>query len=464
MMGNPCQIMRWIAVVAALSTGISAADEEWQAGLASVKITPEAPVRLSGYASRNKPFEKVAADLWAKALALEDGKGARALLVTFDLIGLPASVADPLCRQITEKTGIPRPRILLNFSHTHTGPTPSLKTEPYGNLSADEAKRQAAYTRAMMAKVVDLAGQAVASMSPARLSWGQGVSHIAMNRREFTPRGVRLGVNPRGLVDRSVPVLRLDDAKGKLRGVVFGYACHGTTLGGRDYVVCGDYMGYAQERLERELEGVTTLFVSGCGGDANPYPRGRIEYAQDNGANLAREVIRVLKTDLAAVEGPLGIGFERVDLPFRKVEREELAAIASRGPGYQRGVARKQLEAIDKGEAPASHYVAPITVWQFGESLTLVGLPGEVVVDFMTMTERAVGPLRLWVAGYCNDVFGYLVSAQVLEEGGYETRGTYHGAAGFFSRDAEKVVVKKVVELARKAGRKIPRPEEPARR
>ena len=215
-------------------------------------------------------------------------------------------------------------------------------------------------------------------------------------------------------------------------------------------------MGFARERLEQELKGVTALFVAGCGGDANPYPRGRIENARKHGEALEREVRRVLETKLAPLGGTLGIGFERVDIPFRKVPREELTKIASSGPGYRRGVARKQLAALDGGETPATHYTAPITVWQFGDSLTLVGIPGEVVVDFMTMTERALGPLRLWVAGYCNDVFGYLVSARVIEEGGYETRGTYHGAAGFFSREAEKVVVKKIVELARKAGRQVP--------
>jgi hypothetical protein len=96
-----------------------------------------------------------------------------------------------------------------------------------------------------------------------------------------------------------------------------------------------------------------------------------------------------------------------------------------------------------------------VTVWQLGE-LTLVGLPGEVVVDYVTRLEKALGPNRLWVAAYCNDVFGYLPSARVLAEGGYETRGLYAGAAGFFDPKAEDVLVRKVRELAGKAGRKLP--------
>ena len=73
--------------------------------------------------------------------------------------------------------------------------------------------------------------QAAERLEPARLSWGSGVVDFVMNRREFTPDGIILGVNPRGLADRSVPVLRVDAADGKPRAVLFGAATHNTTLG-----------------------------------------------------------------------------------------------------------------------------------------------------------------------------------------------------------------------------------------
>ena len=87
------------------------------------------------------------------------------------------------------------------------------------------------------------------------------------------------------------------------------------------------------------------------------------------------------------------------------------------------------LAMLDRGEKLPTHYTCPLAVWQFGKDLTLVGLSGEVVVDYVTALERALGPNQLWIAGYCNDVFGYLPSARVLGEGGYETRGLYSGGA-----------------------------------
>ena len=113
------------------------------------------------------------------------------------------------------------------------------------------------------------------------------------------------------------------------------------------------------------------------------------------------------------------------------------------------------LAVLDKGDKLPENYACPLTVWQFGRDLTLVGLSGEVVVDFIPMLEKALGPNQLWIAGYCNDVFGYLPSARVLAEGGYETRGLYVGGVGLFDPRAEKVVVENVRELAKKAGRKV---------
>ena len=79
-------------------------ETELQVGFARVKITPEAPIRMAGYASRNKPSEGVLADLYAKAMAIADGRGERAVLITADVIGFNAAVADAICGRIMAKT------------------------------------------------------------------------------------------------------------------------------------------------------------------------------------------------------------------------------------------------------------------------------------------------------------------------------------------------------------------------
>ncbi|HXG10083.1 MAG TPA: neutral/alkaline non-lysosomal ceramidase N-terminal domain-containing protein [Gemmataceae bacterium] len=457
---SPGRVGRWAAGVLAflvVASALGAAELEWKIGLARVKITPERPIFLAGYAARNKPFEKVESDLYVKALALEDRAGQRGVIVTSDLIGFSAAVAEPICERLREKAGLKREQILLNSSHTHTGPALSLNPSARDSMSAGDAQRTVEYTRQLQDKVVEVVLRALEKMEPARLSRGSGVVHFVMNRREFTPGGVILGNNPRGLADRSVPVLRGDTPEGKPLVVLFGAAAHNTTLTPQHYIICGDYAGFAQSHIEERYPGMQAMFLLGCAGDANPYPRGTLELSREHGASLGKEVCRVLEGKLEPVRGPLRIAFDRVELPLQPPPpREQLERWAKQGPSYRQPLARQMLAALDKGQKLPDRYTCPVTVWQFGPDLTLVGLPGEVVVDYVILLEKALGPNRLWVAGYCNDVFGYLPSARVLAEGGYETRGLTSGGTGLFAPNAQDVLVEKVRELAQKAGRELP--------
>jgi neutral ceramidase len=427
---------------------------EWKAGIAQVNITPRQPLFMSGYGNRNKPFERVEADLFAHAVVLEDTTGRRAALVTSDILGLPASVAEPICERIQRSTGLKRDQILLNSVHTHTGPMISLDSSEREGLPGPEARKVAEYTRALQDRIVEVVEAAVKKLEPARLSLGSGVAPFVMNRREFTPNGVILGVNPRGPADRSVPVLRIDGTDGKPRAVLFGAAVHNTTLGGDCYEICGDYSGFAQQYVRARYPGAYAMFMLGCAGDANPYPRGGMAIAREHGDTLGKEVCRVLDGKLQPVRGPLRTAFGKAELPLQappgRAELEKQQAER----GWRAGVARQMLTALDRGETLPRTYAAPLAVWQLGEDLTLVGLSGDVVVDYVYRIEQALGPNRLWIAAYCNDVFGYLPSARVLQEGGYETRGLYSGGLGYFAPEAEDVVVRKVRELAVSIGRK----------
>jgi neutral ceramidase len=451
---NPVRI--FLLALSAVTLGVLCvypAESDWKVGLANVKITPEKPVPMAGYASRTKPFEKVEQDIYAKALALEDQQGNRAVLVTTDLIGISRAVAEPVCQRIQDKTKLVRSQILLSSSHTHSAPILSLEERTETGVAPEDARNIVAYTRSLQDKLVDVASQALSRLESARLSWGSGVAHLAMNRREFTPRGVILGVNPRGLVDRSVPVLRIDSADGKLRAVLFDYACHNTTLTQTNFSLCGDYAGFAQAHIQERFPGAQAMFMIGCGGDANPYPRGTMENARELGATLGREVGRIVDAPLRPVSGPLNCVFDHASVPLQQFSRAELVKMTN-GPSWQTGNAKALLARLDRGEKLASVYDVPVAVWQFGSDLTLVGLSGEVVVDYVPLVEQAIGPLQLWISAYCNDVFGYLPSARVLKEGGYECRGLYT-TEGFFAPTAQDVLVAKVRELAQRAGRKL---------
>ena len=98
-------------------------------------------------------------------------------------------------------------------------------------------------------------------------------------------RGQILGFNPRGYVDRSVPVLRISSPDGSLRGVLFGYACHGTTLPSDSLIVSPDYPGYARDEIQRRFPKAEAVFIGGLGGSANPYPRTSVEDSRHHGGD-----------------------------------------------------------------------------------------------------------------------------------------------------------------------------------
>lgn len=427
----------------------------WKVGLARVEVTPPGPIRMAGYASRTQPSEGVLAGLWAKAMALEDAEGNRGLILTVDLISFRAPMAEELCRRIGEKTGLKRRQILLCPSHTHAGPVFGIR-EPERYGTTDEQLRVVReYTEGLLSKLPEAAAAAVADLRPATLRWGKGTAGFVMNRRRPTEQGIRMTAHPEGYVDRDVPLLRVDSPDGQLRAVVFGCACHPTTCTGKNRMISGDYAGFAQAEVEKAYPGVQAMFVLGCGGDANPYPRGTAELAQQHGRALGEEVGRALGTELTPIRGPLWTGLGWADLPLRPVPpREELQRMA-KGPVWTRYNAERMLRQLDRGEEPLAKYHAPFAVWQLGDDLTLVGLSGETLGGYVPLVGEALGPERLWVAGYTNDVFGYLPTAKVLAEGGYETRGLIP-EIGWFTPKAEDAVIAAVRELAEAADRNAP--------
>ena len=217
-------------------------------------------------------------------------------------------------------------------------------------------------------------------------------------------------------------------------------------------LISGDYAGYAQQFLEGRRPGVQAMFLTGCAGDANPHPRGTLDLARRHGSELAEEVERVMESDLDPVAGPLRTEFQEVDLPLVAHTRRQIEAMHENAPGFRQFYTQGALHKLDQGEALLTSYKAPFALWRFGTDLTLVAFSGETVVDYVRLSEQALGPLDLWVSGYNNDVFGYLPTTRILEEGGYETRGLYV-EYGLFPPGVEDVVMQAIRDMARRVGR-----------
>jgi len=103
-------------------------------------------------------------------------------------------------------------------------------------------------------------------------------------------------------------------------------------------------------------------------------------------------------------------------LPTREKLKEDLR---SDDPPRRRK-ADYLLTALAGNRALATSHPCPVQIFQFGNELLLIALGGEPVADYAQRFKRDfAGPL-VWVAGYANDMFGYLPTRQIQQEGGYE--------------------------------------------
>lgn len=439
-------------VCTCVSTAVPVARKaEWKAGVAVARITPQQSMWMAGYAARKKPSEGTTMDLFAKALALEDGHGNRVVIVTTDILGFPGSVSEAIAKRLAASHGLRRDQLVFTSSHTHSGPVVRESLAWMYALDGEQAEAVRSFTGFLQDRVVEVVGQALGKMVPAVLSLGYGEASFGVNRREKTDKGYVIGVNADGPVDHDVPVLCVASSAGKMLTVLFSYACHNTTLGADNYKFHGDYAGVAQEEIEKEHPGVTALFMIGCAADTNPNPRGTEEHVRAYGKQLAGAVNAAMSGNTVPVRPPLRTRFDRVDLPFSPPPtKAELEAQLSDQDVYRQRQAKGLLGVIsEKGSLP-THYPYPIGVVQFGKGLTMILLAGEVLVDYdLRLKKELPPPQQVWILGYANDVFAYIPSRRVLEEGGYEaaTSMIYYGQSGPWAPEVEEILVSKVKQV-----------------
>jgi neutral ceramidase len=446
--------MRMSLFVLLLACGdLPAAD--FQVGLARVNITPPTPFWLSGYAARTNPAPIVLQDLWAKALAVRDPRGHQAVLVTTDLIGLPRDVSDAVAARAKKRFKLDRADLLLNCSHTHSGPAVGHNLRVMFTFNAEDEQRVDEYAQELIEKLAAVIGEAIGAEEPAALHTGWWEAPFAVNRRTPTRKGYVIGVNTNGPVDHSVPVLRVTAPDGRLRAVLFGYSCHNTTLGGDFYQINGDYAGQAQAELEQAHPGVTALFVMLCGGDQNPSPRGTTNLARQHGQELAAAVEQVLGTELRAVHPPIRTASEFIKLDLAPHNRQTFEQELESKDKFHQRRARLMLAAYEARQ-PVRKVSYPVQVIRFGQDLTFLALGGEVVIDYALRAKEEYAGENLVVAGYCNDVMCYIPSKRVLAEGGYEPVESmvYYGLPGPFAPTVEEQIFKSARKLLRRVGAK----------
>jgi len=413
-----------------------------KAGYAKADITPSIPVDMAGYDLRNAPAEGTHGTdrLYARVLIFDDGRTRVAFAVS-DVIGVREP--DVWRERIGKIAGMPAENVLVGDVHNHAAPSPTIKYE-------SEWDRQ--FEKSLLAA----AAEAARNLQPVRIAAGSGLSRVGMNRRQVRPKDtlstltfdenarsqsfgksktdkpepirefagvMRLGANPSGPIDDSVQVVRIDAGNGKPLAVMIHYACHGTSLGGRNSKISGEWMGRMQEYVEKQFPGVGSIYLQGAAGDINPRVVGGLDGYEDDvnttwalGDEIGREVARVyrgLAPDPAA-GGTIRLAHETILLP------------------------RAYRELFDDFRNTAVS--VPTTAVRIGD-LMWITFPGEMFHAIGQAVKAAAPTPYAHFMGYTNGYIGYFPEQKAYTDGGYEVATTHLDPA------SERIYLRAIGEL-----------------
>jgi neutral ceramidase len=397
------------------------------AGMCRVDITPPLGLPLRAWAARNARAKAAHEPLLAQALVVDDSAGGLAAIVAIDLPHVGRGLTDDVRARVRASTGISA--VLLNASHTHSGPPLDLGGGVSWTSQDPEYARYAAILPELVAGAVYGAYHA---RRPVRVGSGAGrVAGVSVNR-----------VQHEEAVDDSVQVLRIDTQAGEPVAVLGSFACHGTCMGGHVPDWNADFAAPLRLTVQRELPGAECLFLQGCAGDiapwdfwmGNPSPRphtypNRDELGERVGLEIARVAAQLQTAADARVAAtsqmlPLRrrqLQWEQVeldlierslraqpqpDLPELWAEHVHTANSAQLFPlPYQRGALGMYQNMRRRTDEPLQAEVQTIAI---GDAV--ISANGFELFNGPGLEIRAQSPFRgaTFVLGYSNDYLGYL--------------------------------------------------------
>jgi hypothetical protein len=387
-------IRYYCLLISLLAAAPAAMSGTLRAGAARIEITPPegAALRLAGYSTRVKGFEKINDPLYVRAVVLDDGSK-RAAIVTVDLLSISHPLWERVSGLIAAETAIPAGHILLTATHTHSAPSPT-------------APGNAAYMETVVQKFVAAVREAQSRLQPARVGAGAGRANINMNRRARTADGgFMLGRNPDGPSDKTLAVVKIEAPDGTPIAIFMNYGVHGTVQGNQNLNVSGDLPGATSLYVERALGGkAVAQWTSGAAGDQNPIYRRAPNYNEvlALGRILGDETLRVVAGMKMSDKGSLYASQKVIQCPGHKSHR-------AHGPD---GSDRYTFE-----DAPPTEIRLSLLKINY---IALAGVSGEVLTMIGQRLKKESPLAHTIVVTHTNGASGYIPDDAAYADVSYE--------------------------------------------
>ena len=422
------------------------------AGAARVKLDPPAGLAMLGYGNRVGRNNGVHDELAAQALVLSDGAN-KIAIVGVDLLAIGARIADDIRNRAAAQTGIAADSILVCATHTHSAPAFNIFATPRDDAKPAEG-RDLEWERALPAKIASAIVQANQNLEPATLRAAAAQFTLGINRRLKRPHHqVQTAANRVGPADAEVGALGAYRANGTPIAFLMNYPCHGVVLCEDNLLYSRDWPGFAMDEIESAAAPPPTLVQSQFSFRARPaisiHAAAAISRSPKSMAArwaAPRSTRSVARPRLATHESPHAESRSRLKLKdisddlavARACAAQTQASLDSHrgGDGYQlkrlrdhhaqSRAALAALEALEEQnrrdrrvDIARGELATAMTVVTVGD-IAIVGIPGELFVELGLALKANPHFARTFVAGYCNDLIGYIPTRAAYPEGGYE--------------------------------------------
>ncbi|MEO6182471.1 MAG: hypothetical protein ABIP71_05135, partial [Verrucomicrobiota bacterium] len=427
------------ALVSVACVGMQAAETKVtsgaSAGWAEIEITPPLGIALGGRGAPSTASKKIIDPLFAQVLYLKDAKGNGFVLVSFDLIGMAHELSEKIRLDIVHELGVPWNLVVLNCSHTHSGPY-MIRSLMAGVGPAPEIEIE--YFKSLEQKIISATRAAAKAMKPVKVEVFEGTSEVGINRRGKNKQGARsLLPDATGPFDDKVWVMKISPENGNAPAVIFSYACHPVLVYGFALAaISADFPGVVRNVLREKLGGkVHTQFVQGLAGDVRPRVvadlknnRFRLPTPDDLqkvGTDLANDVFAALKKNGEVLSLNLAGAGDRPFLPRDKPPERNYyekmgTEAAAKTNKYLTAVSEYWLSCYDSGYGFSQGDAWPVGLIRLAENQWVCYFAGEPCVEWRAKISQWLPGKKIVPWGYCQEGLGYLPTAQMLPEGGYE--------------------------------------------
>jgi len=408
-------------------------------GLGETIITPGENLLMRGFA-RSQVATGTHDELHARSLVVEDADGKTVVLMTLSLVYLERDLVDLIRKGIEAETGIPAGNILISCTHTHAGPYIEKAPQSYRDFLVEWS--------------VASAVEAWNGRFPGRI----GIDSVTLlelgrNRRRL----LYGGIHP----DPQLGLIKIEDADGNLKGVLFNYGCHPSTLDWQNRLYSEDWPYYAIKGVKEALGGdVWAAYMQSAQGDINTgysselsavgvdMPVRSYWYIEVKGNQMAEAVTKALPgigtTDNLNVDAALDF-FDfplREEFPVTLEEAEQAAAEMDaklsdmeKIPEFE-GTKKLDMVRFQHFSAHQRHEFAKIFyAGDFPGSISMemqavrigdtafFSLPGEVFSEIALAVKKQSPFEKTLAAGVANGYYGYMPTAKEFIEGDYEVDG-----------------------------------------